>query len=296
MWPPTPRRSPLRSIMHAASGTRREQQGRFLSLGFDEMISSDLADRLIRAGVDPSDITDPEDAWLRLHEVFGVRATLIDRYELEAHCRGVEVDALPADERRDIAWRVIAAHTPGMELLGEPGGDPVEVVPYDPEWPARFDFWSERLATALAPTQVVIHHVGSTSVEGLAAKPVIDVLVIVPDVDDEDAYLPGIESCGVPLRTREPDHRYFRPPKGAPRVVQVHVADEKRGWGLNHLLFRDYLRTHPRVRDAYADVKRRLAVTYRDDRLAYNEGKTVFILDTLERAEPWAETVGWRVE
>jgi len=257
------------------------------------MISSNLAGRLIRAGVDPSDVTDPEDAWRRLHDVFGVRATLIDRYDLEAHHRGVEVDALPADERREIAWRVIAAHTPGMELLGEPGGDPVEVVPYDPEWPARFDFWSERLATALAPTQVVIHHVGSTSVKGLAAKPVVDVLVIVPDVDDEDAYLPGIESCGVPLRTREPDHRYFRPSKGAPRVVQVHVADEKRGWGLNHLLFRDYLRAHSEARDGYADLKRKLAVTYRDDRLAYNEGKTGFILDTLEVAHRWATETRW---
>jgi len=260
------------------------------------MISPDLSARLLRVGVDPSTIVDPEDAWRRLHDVFGLRATLIDRYELEAHARGVGVDDVPVEERMDIAWRVIATHTPGMELLGEAGGDPVEVVPYDPEWPAKFELWRDRLATALAPTQVVIHHVGSTSVEGLAAKPVIDVLVVSPDVDDEDAYLPGIESCGVLLRTREPDHRYFRPPKGAPRVVQVHVADEKRGWGLNHLLFRDYLRTHPRMRDGYADVKRRLAVTYRDDRLAYNEGKTGFILDTLERAEPWAETVGWRVE
>ena len=62
-----------------------------MSLGFDEMISSDLADSAdLRVGVDPSDITDPEDAWRRLHDVFGLRATLIDRYELEAHARGVE--------------------------------------------------------------------------------------------------------------------------------------------------------------------------------------------------------------
>ena len=257
------------------------------------MINPNLSDKLLHAGVDPAQIGDPEDAWLRLHEVFGVRATLIDRYELEAHCRGVQVDALPADERRDIAWRVIFLHTPGLELLGEPGGDPVEIEPYDSGWPVRFSEWKTRLSAALTPTEVTIHHVGSTSVEGLAAKPVIDVLVIVPDVDEEDAYLPGIESCGVPLRGREPDHRYFRPPKGAPRVVQVHVADTTGDWGRDHLLFRDYLRAHPRACDAYAEVKQELVVTYRNDRLAYNEGKTEFILDTLEAARRWASVTGW---
>jgi GrpB-like predicted nucleotidyltransferase (UPF0157 family) len=260
------------------------------------MIGPNLVDKLRRAGMDPAHIGDPEEAWLRLHDVFGMRATLIDRYELEAHSRGVEIEAIPEDERRGIAERVIATHIPGMELLGESGGDPVEVVPYDASWPELFSAWKERLAAALAPAETAIYHIGSTSVEGLAAKPVIDVLVLVPDVDDEDGYVPAIESCGVLLRSREPDHRYFRPQRGSARVVQVHVADEKRGWGLNHLLFRDYLRTHPRVRDAYADVKRRLAVTYRDDRLAYNEGKTVFILDTLEAAEHWASRVGWKSE
>jgi len=254
------------------------------------MISASLTERLRRAGLDPSAVGDPEKTWTQLHDVIGSRATLIDRYDLEMHHRGIDsIDEIPADERRAIALRVMRAHTPGMELVGESGGDPVEVVAYDDGWPDRFQEWKRRLETVLDPT-VSIHHVGSTSVPGLASKPVIDVLVVVTDVDDERAYLPGIESIGVPLRSREPDHRYFRPSPGAPRVVQIHVSN--REWARDHLLFRDYLRIHSDARDAYAALKRRLAATYRDDRLAYTDGKTEFILDTLERAASWAGNTG----
>lgn len=254
------------------------------------MIGPDLSSRLARAGIDPTDIGDPEPAWRRLHDVFGQRATLIDRYALEEHHRGVKVEEIPAEERRAMAERVIAAHVPGMELFGHPGGDPVEVVPYDAGWPERFQDWKLRIGAVVDPP-ATIHHVGSTSVAGLAAKPVIDVLVVVTDIDNESTYLPGLVSLGLPLRSREPDHRYFRPEKGKPRIVQVHVSGA--AWAREHLLFRDYLRTHAKAADAYATLKRDLADTYRDDRLAYNEGKTGFILDTLEAAERWATVAGW---
>jgi len=255
------------------------------------MISPDLADRLRRAGVDPSNISDPGAAWQQLHDEIGGRATVIDRYELEAHHRGIAVDEIPADERRAIAMRVMRARTPGMELVGESGGDPVEVVAYDDSWPERFQAWKERLE-AVVDLAASIHHVGSTSVPGLAAKPVIDVLVVVPDIDDEDSYLPGIESLGVPLRSREPPHhRYFRPGRGQPRVVQIHVSDAE--WAREHLLFRDYLRAHSVEAEAYAALKRDLAATYRNDRLAYTDGKTGFILDTLDLAERWAAETEW---
>jgi GrpB-like predicted nucleotidyltransferase (UPF0157 family) len=255
------------------------------------MISPDLADRLRRAGVDPSNISDPGAAWQQLHDEIGGRATVIDRYELEAHHRGIAVDEIPPGERNEIARSVLRVQIPGIEMAGQSRRDQVEIVAYDDSWPERFQAWKERLE-AVVDLAASIHHVGSTSVPGLAAKPVIDVLVVVPDIDDEDSYLPGIESLGVPLRSREPPHhRYFRPGQGQPRVVQIHVSDAE--WAREHLLFRDYLRTHSTKAEAYATLKRDLAATYRSDRLAYTDGKTGFILDTLDLAERWATETEW---
>ncbi|MBN2113171.1 MAG: GrpB family protein [Acidimicrobiia bacterium] len=182
-----------------------------------------------------------------------------------------------------------------MELHGSHGGDPVEVLPYDPGWPALFAAWRDRLAATLGSTARRIEHVGSTAVPGLAAKPVIDVQVSVPDASDEAAFRPALEGLGLPLRTREPGHRYFRPPRGRPREVQVHICDAGGEWERAHLLFRDYLRAHPAVREAYAALKQGLAGRFRSDRVAYNEAKSGFVLDVLEKAEEWAQATRWIV-
>lgn len=253
----------------------------------------DLGARLRSAGVDPAAPGDPAAAWLRLFAAFGERATLIDRYALEAASRGVAVEELSAADRGRMAREVLAARYPGFQLHGSPRGDPIEVVPYDPEWPARFRRWRERLAVALGAAAVRIDHIGSTAVPGLAAKPVVDVQVSVADVEDEAAFRPAIESAGVALRSREPGHRYFRPGPGSPREVQVHVWQAGGEFERAHLLFRDYLRSHPAVRDAYASLKRGLAEEYRHDRVGYNEAKTGFILDALGDAERWAAATGW---
>jgi len=243
--------------------------------------------------VDPEAIGDPALAWRRLSGVFGPRATLLDRYALEAAARGVAVEDLPAADRRQMALEVLQARDPRLELAGSGRGDPVEVVPYDPGWAATFARWRDRLAAALGAAVVRIEHVGSTSVEGLAAKPVVDIGVGVPDVEDEATYLPAIEGLGVPLRSRETGHRYFRPGPGHPREIQVHVWQVGSSFERVHLLFRDYLRAHPAARAAYAALKVAVAERYRDDRIAYNEAKTGFILDTLEAAERWAAATGW---
>ena len=255
----------------------------------------ELRERLAEAGVDPDAFGDPAEAWQRLAAAFGPRATLVDRYALEAASRRLPVEALPADERGRLALEVLTARDPSTQLLGDSGGDPVEVVPYDPAWAAAFGRWRDRLAAALGPTARRVERVGSTAVPGLAAKPVIDVQVSVPRVEDEAAYLPAMESLGLPLRAREQGHRYFRPPRGRPRDVQVHVCREGSAWERAHLLLRDYLRAHPEAREAYGALKASLAERYRDDRVAYNEAKAGFILDTLEEARRWAEATGWEV-
>jgi GrpB-like predicted nucleotidyltransferase (UPF0157 family) len=182
----------------------------------------------------------------------------------------------------------------GGRILGAERADPIDVVDYDPAWPALFEEMRVRLAAALGPLAKRIDHVGSTAVPGLAAKPIVDIQVSVPDIDDEDAYRGPIESCGFALRYREPGHRYFRPPPGLPRSWQVHVCTVGSEWERNHLLFRDYLRAHPAAASRYAAVKREVAAQHRADRIAYTDAKGPLINEMLERAEAWAAETGWR--
>lgn len=249
-----------------------------------------LAERLRAAGIDPARPGNPGEAWRRLHDRFGLRATLLDRYALEAHARGMGVDDLDTELRERLALEVLEARDPQFAFIPSSGRvlhDPIEVVDYDPAWPARFEAWRERLHGELGAGARRIDHVGSTSVPGLAAKPVIDIQVSVPAVADEAAYVPAIERAGVDFRSRDAEHRYFRPTGDRPRTVQVHVCGSGSAWEHRHLLFRDFLRADVATREAYAALKRRLATRYRDDRIAYNEAKSGFILDAMERAGAW---------
>lgn len=277
-------------------GDRRWDLARNASLGILRPgMDSGFAARLTEAGIDPAKIADPHEAWLRLFDRFGRRATLIDRYELEAEVLGISADDLPAERRGQIAPLVLEVSYPGIELVGTSGGDAVEIVPYDAEWPGLFGSLRNELKAVLGDKARRIEHVGSTAVPGLAAKPVIDVQVSVVDVEIEATYVQAIESLRMPLRAREPGHRYFRPPPGEPRAAHIHVCDAGSRWENDHILFRDYLRERPTARDAYADLKRGLARRYHDDRLAYNEAKTSFIFDTLDEAHLWAEAENWSV-
>jgi len=258
----------------------------------------ELAGRLRAADVDPETGFDPHEAFGRLHAREEQRATLLDRYALEASARGVGVADLSADLRAELQAGVLRLHIPGWEVIAgseRVGHDSIEVVAYDPAWPDGFVVWSERLGRELGAAATRIDHVGSTAVPGLAAKPIIDVQVSVPDLDDEASYVPAIERAGVAFRARDAEHRYFRPAGDRPRDVQVHVCVAGSDWERRHLLFRDVLRADATTRDAYAALKRDLARQYRDDRIAYNEAKTHFILDAIARAEVWAADRGWQV-
>ena len=137
---------------------------------------------------------------------------------------------------------------------------------------------------ALKPTLVIVEHVGSTSVPHLTAKPVIDLQVAVPEVRDEATYRPALESLGLVLRQREPDQRFFRPPAGQPRIVHVHVCEQGSEWEREHIAFRDALRDDPGLVSDYSNLKRRLAIAFRDDRLGYNDRKSAFIRSVIDRA------------
>jgi GrpB-like predicted nucleotidyltransferase (UPF0157 family) len=130
-------------------------------------------------------------------------------------------------------------------------------------------------------------------VPGLAAKPVIDIHVSVLDLADERSYLPLLESARLILRLREPGHLFLWPPPARPRDVHVHACASGSSWERNHLLFRDYLRAHPAAAARYAALKQDLIARWHDDRKAYGEAKTAFVLDTLDAANRWAGTTGW---
>ena len=233
---------------------------------------------------------DPFTAWREMRKRDGPRVSLIRLFDLVAGPRKLKPHELPLAERRDLAARATPLLWPGFRCnsRSQPRQpEPVRVVAYDPGWPDTFKVWHERLGSLLGAAACRIEHVGSTSVSGLAAKPVVDIQVSVADVDDEDRYVPPCEAAGLQLRFRDDEHRYFQPPPGQPRDVHVHVCQQGSGWERQHLLFRDYLRANAHAREAYSAAKRDAARVWADQRAAYGEAKSDVILAILDQAEVW---------
>ena len=172
--------------------------------------------------------------------------------------------------------------------------DPVLVVPYDPQWPALFQQLAAPMRRALGDVALRIDHVGSTSVPGLDAKPIIDIQISVAALDPVDAFRLPLERLGYTFRPTNPDlsKRYFRESPGQ-RRTHIHVRRLGSWVEQFALLFRDYLRTHPEDAQRYAALKYALAEQYREDREAYTEAKSPFIWEVLRRAGHWSQGVGW---
>jgi GrpB-like predicted nucleotidyltransferase (UPF0157 family) len=177
------------------------------------------------------------------------------------------------------------------ELIGGTEKRDIVVVAHDPLWPARFAAERQRIVGALGPTARRVDHIGSTAVPGLDAKPIIDIDLSVPDVDDEPTYLPALERAGYHLRVRQPGHRMVRT---ADLDVHVHICGEGSEWERRHLLFRDWLRIDDADRAAYAALKRALARREWSDMNAYADAKGALIGQIMTRAEAWAEHVDRR--
>jgi GrpB-like predicted nucleotidyltransferase (UPF0157 family) len=174
-------------------------------------------------------------------------------------------------------------------------GDQIEIMEYDHRWASSFVTWRDRLAESLGPSALRIDHIGSTSVPGLAAKPIIDIQLSVATLDEESDYLPGCVDAGFELYSRDEVHRFFHVPPPSPRVAQLHLCQSGGQFEYDHLLFRDYLRANPDERDAYAAMKREAARTWKDDRIGYTYAKGGFILERQERANVWASARSWTV-
>ncbi len=162
---------------------------------------------------------------------------------------------------------------------------PVEIHDYDPDWPGLYELEEARIRSALGDRVVRIEHVGSTSVPDLPAKPLIDIVLEVPDSADEPGYVPAMEAAGYVLRIREPEwfeHRLF---KGPDTDVNVHVFSAGCVEVGRMILFRDWLRTNAADRELYAAAKRELAVGDWKYMQQYADAKTAVVNEIMARAE-----------
>jgi GrpB-like predicted nucleotidyltransferase (UPF0157 family) len=158
----------------------------------------------------------------------------------------------------------------------------IVIVDYDAAWPARFERERDRVRQALGRAALRIEHIGSTAVPGLAAKPIVDLVVAVEDPDDDALIVPALESAGYELRVREPGHRMFRTPD---RDVHVHVWRDSDVELDRHLRFRDRLRTSAEDRLAYEKLKRALAEREWPDMNEYAFAKGELIEAILARTD-----------
>jgi GrpB-like predicted nucleotidyltransferase (UPF0157 family) len=168
-----------------------------------------------------------------------------------------------------------------LEVFGPPDGGFLPFSEYSEEWPRRYETERATITAALGDVILQIEHIGSTSVPGLAAKPIIDILVAVPNIDNEPAYRPLLEDAGYVLRVREPGHRMFRTPE---RDVHVHLYTAGVPEIDADLLFRDWIREHAEDRARYEALKRELITREWDRMQDYADAKGPLIEEIKARA------------
>ncbi len=172
------------------------------------------------------------------------------------------------------------------------GAEAVQVLPYDRAWPGAFESEADRLRGTLGDAAVAIEHIGSTAVPGLSAKPIIDMMLAVEDFDAARPLVHRIEELGywycgengIPRR-----HYFIREDEAGHVTHHLHTLEDTSLEARKHRLFRDHLRAHPADRNAYGELKQRLAAAHGRDRDAYQQGKTALIERILRDA-------GWEGE
>ncbi len=162
---------------------------------------------------------------------------------------------------------------------------PITLVEYDPHWPEHFDREASRISHVLGDRALTLEHVGSTSVPGLCAKPIIDIVLVVADSSDEPSYVPALEAAGYTLRIREPnwfEHRMF---KGPDVNINLHVFSEGASEIERMIRFRNWLRSNKADRDLYAQTKRILAQRTWKYVQNYADAKGAVIRDIMDRVK-----------
>ena len=160
------------------------------------------------------------------------------------------------------------------------------VVPYNPQGPALYEQEAQAIGQILGENLTAIHHIGSTSVPGLAAKPIIDIMPVVRDLAQVDACSAQFEALGYEVMGEFgiPGRRYFRK-GGDERTHQIHIFQQDNRADIDrHLAVRDYLRCHPADAKAYGELKARLAAEHPYDIEAYCDGKDAFVQELEQKA------------
>ena len=166
----------------------------------------------------------------------------------------------------------------------------IAIVAPNPDWPAAFTIEAACLREVLQPNISAIHHIGSTAIHGLAAKPIIDVLLVSPSLLMLDEFTPVMVSLGYEVMGEYgiPERRYFR--KSAAdgrRTHHIHAFQIGSSHIERYLSFRNYLNEHPSIAQSYGALKQRLATVHSEDRHAYMNGKAAFIKEHEDKALAW---------
>lgn len=170
----------------------------------------------------------------------------------------------------------MSAATAGNVLMTEPNVR-IEIVEYNPHWPALYEEERARVAAALGALVASIEHIGSTSVPGLSAKPIIDLLVTVTRLGQVDPYVAPLESLDYTYFPILGNAARYTFGKGDPHTHHLHIVQHGGEEHLRPLAFRDELRTHPDDARRYAALKRDLAARFHGNRRAYLQGKSDFV-------------------
>lgn len=176
----------------------------------------------------------------------------------------IDTTALTVDQVAEAIWHIIR--------------EEVEIAPYQPEWPAQFEMEKRRIKQALGDLAIEIHHMGSTAIPGLAAKPIIDIMIVVRQLDDAAQCIAPLKELGYTFidHPENVDRRFLR--KGHhPHTHHAHIVEQDSPALKDHLAFRDALRSDPQRREQYAALKYELANRHKHDRAMYTESKTEFV-------------------
>jgi len=160
------------------------------------------------------------------------------------------------------------------------------VIRYDSNWQVEFEKEKQLLRDVFGDSAIEIEHIGSTAVEGLAAKPIIDLAVMIPDHADADKYSNALEQIGYKFHSKSTERHFYQKRKPTAFNLSIAYADRGGFWP-RQLMFRDYLRSHPDLRDEYADLKKDLIEKYPEGVGGYSEGKTESVQKVLDLA-------GWK--
>lgn len=166
----------------------------------------------------------------------------------------------------------------------------VEVVPYNPEWETLFENEKQLLKSIFLPAEVEIYHIGSTSVPGLSAKPIIDIMLAAHSLEQVEKATPAIESAGYVAKGENgiARRRYFQKhDENGVRKVHLHSYEKGSHQLYRHLVFRDYLRAHPGEASKYAEVKEKAAQKYEYDIESYIAEKSPIVKELEHKAMQW---------